>query len=498
MNYQVTFTKENITVSVPEGRTVMEAERMAGLVPDAPCGGQGKCGKCRMRINDIPALACRTEIHSDVKVETEEASGQSSRIMMEGTGREVLFSPGELPADAEHPVLAAVDLGTTSLVVYLMDGVTGEQLSVKSMLNPQRQYGADVVSRCSYALENGAHIIGKCVREGINLLMREAAMECRRSREDIVRIVMVGNACMHHLFLEISTDTLVVAPYKPRVLEAVSVPAAECGIYAHPAALVKWLPNIGGFVGADTVSCILACEMEKRDEITLMVDIGTNGEMVLGNREGLIACSTAAGPAFEGARISCGMRGSEGAIDHVYLENGKLGYHVIGEGEPLGICGSGLLDAAVCFLEMGVIDETGRMNETWYFTRKIYINQKDIRELQLAKAAISAGIRLLCRHRGIQVSQIGELLLAGAFGNYMDPDSACAIGLLPEELKGRVRLIGNAAGEGARIAVLNEGEYRRCDDLMKQTEFLELAMDMEFQDIYVEELEFPEKSGDAQ
>lgn len=496
MNYQITFTKEHISVDVPEGMTVLEAERMAGLVPDAPCGGQGKCGKCRVRIGGTPVLACRTEIHSDMKVETGDALERGSRIMMEGTGREVFLSPGEFPSDVEHPVLAAVDLGTTSLVVYLMDGLTGEKLSVKSMLNPQRQYGADVVSRCSYALENGAHLPAQCVREGINLLMREAALECKRSREDIIRIVMVGNACMHHLFLEIDTDTLVVAPYKPKVLEAVSVPASECGIYAHPSALVKWLPNIGGFVGADTVACILACEMEKREEITLMVDIGTNGEMVLGNREGLVACSTAAGPAFEGARISCGMRGSEGAIDHVYLENGKLKYHVIGEGEPLGICGSGLLDAAACFLEMGVIDETGRMNETWYFTRKIYINQKDIRELQLAKAAISAGIRLLCRHRGIRVNQIGELLLAGAFGNYMNPDSACAIGLLPEELKGRVRLIGNAAGEGARIAVLDEGEYRRCDELMKQTEFLELAMDMEFQDIYVEELEFPEKIGE--
>ena len=324
MNYQLTFTKEQISVSVPEGTTVLEGMRMAGLVPDAPCGGQGKCKKCRVRINGTPALACRTTIYSDMEIETEDTPEKSSLIMMEGAGREVLFSPGELPGEVDSPILAAVDLGSTSLVVYLMDGVTGKQLSVKSMLNPQRQYGADVVSRCSYALENGAHILSRCVREGINLLLREASLACGRSREDIVRIVMVGNACMHHLFLEISTETLVVAPYRPKVLEAVSVSATECGIHAHPAASVKWLPNIGGFVGADTMACILACEMEKREEITLMVDIGTNGEMVLGNREGLIACSTAAGPAFEGARISCGMRGSAGAIDHVYLENGQI------------------------------------------------------------------------------------------------------------------------------------------------------------------------------
>lgn len=269
--------------------------------------------------------------------------------------------------------------------------------------------------------------------------------------------------------------------------------AAGYGLYAHPFAQLWWLPNIGGFVGADTMAGILACEMEKREKVTLLVDIGTNGEMVLGDRHGLIACSTAAGPAFEGAKISCGMRGSQGAIDHVYLEEQKLKYHVIGEGEPLGICGSGLLDAAACFLETGVMDETGKMTEAWYFTPKIYINQKDIRELQLAKAAIAAGIRLLCQYRGIEVDEIQELLLAGAFGNYLNPESACAIGLLPLELKGRIRMVGNVAGEGARIAALNEKEFERCAKLAKHIEFVELATDTGFQDTYVEELEFPEQ-----
>lgn len=489
-SYRVNFAEEHTSVVVQEGMTVMEARRLAGLAPDAPCGGQGKCGKCKILINGKTFLSCQTAVHGDITVETMKET--KNKIMEEGIRRDVTVAPGKIPEEVEMPMLAAVDLGTTSLVVYLMDGKTGEQLSVKSMRNPQQQYGADVVSRCSYALENGGKALASCVREAVNLLLREAALECNRSREDILGVVMVGNSCMHHLFLEIPTDTLVIAPYKPKVLDEVSVSAVSCGIYSHPKAWIKWLPNIGGFVGADTTACILASGMDRSNGITLMVDIGTNGEMVLGNKDGLIACSTAAGPAFEGAKITCGMRGSEGAIDHVYLENGKIKYHVIGEGDPLGICGSGLLDAAACFLEMGVVKESGRMEKSWYFTPKIYINQKDIRELQLAKAAIAAGIRQMCRYRGIEVREIKQLLLAGAFGNYLNPESACAIGLLPAELKDRIRLIGNAAGEGARIAALNEKEYEKCVHLARKTEFIELAMNSEFQDAYVEELSFPE------
>ena len=224
------------------------------------------------------------------------------------------------------------------------------------------------------------------------------------------------------------------------------------------------------------------------------MDIGTNGEIVLGDRQGLMACSTAAGPAFEGAKITCGMRGTEGAIDKVWLENGKLSWHVIGEGEPKGICGSGLLDATACLLRLGKLDETGRMEEqTVSFTEQVYLNQRDIRELQLAKAAICAGIRLLCSHSGIKVDEIDTLLIAGAFGNYMNPASACAIGLLPPELENRILSIGNAAGEGAKMAVLNQEEFKRSSRLSEETRFVELALERNFQDVYVEELLFPEE-----
>lgn len=491
--YQIDFVKEGISVQVEAGTTLLEAQTAAGLVPDAPCGGKGNCKKCKVRVDGQTVLACQTVVQSDLVVDTETEGGHAAQILMQGCERNVAFMPGDLPEDVKHPLLSAVDLGTTSVVVYLLDGLTGTQISVKSMLNPQRQYGADVVARCSYALENGADILSHCARDAVNTLLRETAAYCGRSEKDIVRVVMVGNTCMHHLFLEIPTDSLVLAPYEAKVTEPLRLNASDYGLTVYPSAELWWLSNIGGFVGADTMACILACQPQEQDKVTLLVDIGTNGEMVLGNRQGLTACSTAAGPAFEGAKITCGMRGSEGAIDHVYLENGELKYHVIGDCSPEGICGSGLLDAAACFLKMGVIDESGRMEETWYFTPEVFINQKDVRELQLAKAAIAAGIRLLCKHRDLQIEDIHELLLAGAFGNYLNPDSACAIGLLPSELRDRIRMVGNTAGEGVQIAALNIEEYEKSASLAEKTEFLELALDLEFQDVYVDELEFPEQ-----
>ncbi len=404
---------------------------------------------------------------------------------------QIPYMDPEILEDVRQPLLAAVDLGSTTIVAYLMDGLTGRRLSVRSMLNPQKKYGADVVTRSSYALEHGARILSSCAGEAVNHLLREAARECGRSSEDIVRIVMVGNTCMHHLFLEIPTDTLVVAPHEPRVKEAIKRNALDHGILVHPSAELWWLPNIGGFVGADAVACILSSGICEQEELILLVDIGTNAELVLGSRHRRIACSTAAGPAFEGMKTSCGMRGNAGAINHVSLENGRLSYHVIGETEPVGICGSGLLDAAACLLKTGAMDETGRMEKSWYFTSKVGVSQNDIRELQLAKAAIAAGIRLLCSHYGAGFSDIREVQFAGSFGNDMNPASACAVGLFPAELEDRIRPIGNAAGKGAQRAALNVEEYEICSRMAEETEFLELARDQAFPDAFMEELLFP-------
>lgn len=493
MTYLITFADENVSFRAREGMTLLEAQIEAGLHPDAFCGGRGTCGKCRVTVDGASVLACGTVIDRDMVVYTGKTDREQTQILMKGSGRQIQFSPGDLPGDVEAPLIAAVDIGSTTVVAYLLDGRTGERLGVRSILNPQRQYGGDVVSRCSYALENGAEVLSGCIRRAVNELLRELAVQCGRYSEEIVRIAMVGNSCMHHLFLGISTESLVLAPYTPKVTGALRLKALDYGLHAHPGAELLWLPNIGGFVGSDTVGCILAADLDRREGITLLVDIGTNGEIVLADGGRLTACSTAAGPAFEGAKITCGMRGSAGAIDHVYLEEGKIRYHVIGEGAPVGICGSGLLDAAACFLKAGIVDETGRMAQTYHFTDQVFLNQKDIRELQLAKAAIAAGIQILCRHRGVKPEQADRLLIAGAFGNYLNPKSACAIGMLPRELEEKITSIGNGAGEGASIAAQSRQEFDRSVWLARETEFLELALDPDFQDVYVDELGFPEE-----
>ncbi len=484
---KVIFLKDNLMIEVEEGTTVQEAQIAAGRIPDAVCGGKGTCGKCKVRINGKEVLACRTRIYEDLLVE-------EFTVEMEEAAPELRHFSAEKPEDAPG-YYAAVDVGTTTLAAYLLDAASGEVVETGSMLNPQRKYGADVVERCNHSFTEGKAALSSVIRKAVNQLLEILTARRRASVTEIQRLVMVGNTGMHHLFLELPTEQLALAPYLPHTKSAVRMPACECGIRIAPGAEVLWLPNLGGFVGADTSACILASGIYEAEEMTLLVDIGTNGEMVLGNsKSGLLACAVAAGPAFEGARISCGMRGITGAIDRVFLKENsydqELSYHVIGDKKPVGICGSGLLDAAACLRQKGLIDETGRMEETYYFSEGVYLCQQDIRELQLAKAAVAAGIQILCRQKGITVEQIDRVLLAGAFGNYMNSESACDIGMLPEALRDRIRPIGNAAGEGAVMAAWDLQEFEKIKRIAENVEYLELSTNKEFPYSYIEAMDF--------
>lgn len=428
---------------------------------------------------------------------------------------------------AEDPLyVMAFDIGTTTIVGYLLNAVTGEELAVSSMLNPQSQYGADVIERSNYAIADGVEELSSLVHQALNDLIARAVKKAGIAKEQIYMISVVGNTCMHHLFTGVSPKALVHAPYNPAVSECLILKASDVDIDIFPEGRVMMLPNIAGFVGADTVGVLLSTEFDKQEELSLVIDIGTNGEMVMGNRERHIACSTAAGPAFEGARIACGMRGAKGAIDHAKWENGRFTYSVIGGGKPVGICGSGLMDIVTFMLEKGLMDETGRMlDEDEYETeeaktcaprmirvgsnqmkaflladetesgngQQIYLSQKDIREVQLAKSAMAAGIALMADTLGVEIGDIRKVMIAGAFGNYMEPHSACGIGMIPAELEDRIIPVGNAAGEGARIAALNYEEYKRCQKISTECEFLELATHPDFQDTFVDLMEFPEQ-----
>ncbi|MDY4970871.1 MAG: ASKHA domain-containing protein [Lachnospiraceae bacterium] len=437
-------------------------------------------------------------------------------------GNEIL----DLRAADDPFYVMAFDIGTTTIVGYLLNAVTGEELAVSSMLNPQSEHGADVIERSNYVISNGVEELGALVHEALNELIGQAVKKAGVSREQIYMISVVGNTCMHHLFAGVSPEALVHAPYNPTVSEGLMLKASDLEIGIFPEGKVMLLPNIAGFVGADTVGVLLATEFDELEELSLAIDIGTNGEMVMGNKDRRVACSTAAGPAFEGAKIACGMRGAKGAIDHAGWKDGQFVFSVIGGGKPVGICGSGLMDIITFMLEKGLMDEMGRMLDADEYEteeaescadriirigennmkaflladenesgngRPVYLSQKDIREVQLAKSAMAAGITLMADTLGVEIGDIKKVMIAGAFGNYMEPHSACGIGMIPGELEERIVPVGNAAGEGAKIAALNYEEYKRCEKIAAGCEFLELATHPDFQDTFVDLMEFPEQ-----
>ncbi len=477
--YQITFLPENRTVTVAGG-TVLEAQISAGLQPNAPCGGNGTCGKCKVWTEGREVLACQTIVDRDMTVTL--PGREAAQILTDS-------APLLTAADGTDAYALAVDVGTTSLVAYLLDGRTGALLGQESCLNPQRQYGADVISRIEEALQGGAGALSGCVLEALGELTAALAKKAGIAATDITAAALVGNTAMHHLLLGIDPRPLVTPPYMPRVREAL-----EAEGLLPVSGRLRFLPNIAGFVGGDTVGCMLSTDFDRLTELTLLIDIGTNGEMVLGNQHRRIACSTAAGPAFEGAKISCGMRGAAGAVDHVWLEQGQVRYHVLGETAPQGLCGSGLLDLTAVLLELGLLDESGYLEGKAYtLCDRVTLTQRDVREVQLAKAAIRAGIELLAQTLGVSVGDIRRVYLAGAFGNYLNPASACAIGMIPPQLQEKIEPIGNAAGAGARLCALSKQQYQRSKTLAAGTEFLELAGLSQFQDRYVDALLFSEE-----
>ena len=484
---EITFTiaGREKALHAKAGESWMQALENNGVYLDAPCGGHGSCGKCLLCVNGEEVLACQTKVTpgavltlpADCNVKILSA-GQEKPLKTDGLSRYAL----------------AIDLGTTTIVCCLRDGKTGALLSQGSCLNPQTQYGADVISRIEYARSHGAKILSKCVWEAFEKLAEQCAKDAGIRTGEIDMVCVVGNTAMHHLLLGFDTTPLITPPYMPASCAAIE----RHGISELPAckdAILRVLPNIAGFVGADTVGCLCAAEFDVMEDLTLLIDIGTNGEMVLGSRTRRVACSTAAGPAFEGAKISCGMRGAAGAVDHVRLEHGKVVFHTVGDMPAIGLCGSGLLDLIAALLDAGVIEASGKLTcgERYVLPgTDVFLTQKDIREVQLAKAAIRAGIELLCAHLGVETSDIQTVLLAGAFGNYLDPVSACRIGMLPSELLPKIQGIGNAAGDGAQRCALSRAEFERSQTLAAGTEFLELASKPDFQDRFVDALHFGE------
>lgn len=403
----------------------------------------------------------------------------------------------------------AIDIGTTTVVVYLLDLSRGE-IDVASTMNPQAKRGADIISRIDYASNGGLKELQALIIEEINSLIRQLCERQGIESRDIYDITVVGNTTMLHLFLGVSPQYIAVSPYIPVFNKPILVEAQDLGIDINPNGICYILPSISGYIGADTVGAILSTGLYKKDGVKLVLDIGTNGEIVLKDGDKLFSCSTAAGPAFEGAKITYGMRGARGAIDHVSIDDGDIMVHVIDDVEPIGICGSGLLDAIAVMLELGILDETGRIvkpsgslferfvregSKGLEFVleahnREIPINQRDVRELQLAKGAIRAGIEILLEEAGRTYSDIDTIYLAGAFGTYLNPESAVKIGLLPNISLSKIHSVGNAAGEGAKLALIDKDFRKIAEDISKKVKYIELSSREDFQEKFMNFLYF--------
>jgi len=415
----------------------------------------------------------------------------------------------------------ACDIGTTTIVIYLLDGTNGEIIGTKSDLNAQKPFGADVIARIDFTMNNpkGLDILQEKKISQLNTLIQALLKDNHIKDENLYSITIAGNTTMLHLLAGVNPAGIAAAPFIPAFLKGFSCSFHDLGVFFTDC-LVYFMPSISAYVGADIVAGVLATAMNDKEDLSLLVDLGTNGEIILGNRQGFYSCSTAAGPAFEGAHISCGMGAVSGAINTFEI-NENVEYTVIGDVKPVGICGSAIVDIVSSFLDKGFIDETGRFAEADEINDEtlrelfqkhyngsgqgsfmlvpasqsgtgedVLFTQKDIREVQLAKAAISAGIATLLHDAGKTEENLKHLYIAGGFGNYINKISAAHMGLIPSSLLDRSVSVGNTAGLGAINCSLSEENLTVCEEIVEKTSYIELSDSPWFQQKYMEEMVF--------
>ncbi len=608
----VTFLPWNRTVYALPGTRLVEVAVSAGIVLDMPCGGEGKCGKCRvvahgglgepnaaerqvLGADDLHRgvrLACQAEVLGNATVEVPPSSlltEQHQILTASEVDRQVADDPpvckqyvelqrprrgddrpdwsrlervaGPLETDLEllqamperlrscnfrgtvvragrrlldfepgdttqRHYAVAVDVGTTTLAASLVDVTDGGELAVDAVLNPQTRFGDDVISRIQYAGDDprGLQTLQEAVCRACNDLIERLAEQAGVAAGDIYTATFAGNTTMLHLLCGISPQFLGQVPFVSAIGRGLHLKAADLGLAIHRRAEVYVFPVIGGFVGGDTVAGILATRMAQSREPALLVDIGTNGEIVLNAGGRLVAAATAAGPAFEGARIECGMRAASGAIEKIVVR-GELRYHVIGNQAPAGLCGSALVDLGAELLRHGLLAPDGRFRpedrlpqqtpeslrrrlvehnghralllvpaEQSATGRHIVFTQRDVRQLQLAAGAIRAGVRILLARGGLAATDLESVWVAGGFGNFIRRSNAQRIGLLPPEVpRERIRFVGNTSLAGARLAARSQKLQQLADRLAESTEHVDLSTDPQFRDAFAEAMIFPEQ-----
>jgi uncharacterized 2Fe-2S/4Fe-4S cluster protein (DUF4445 family) len=430
----------------------------------------------------------------------------------------VILRNGEISAilPYEKPALGlAVDVGTTKVAAYLVEITSGETLAKTGAMNPQIAYGEDVISRIAFTIEEkeNENILQNRLVETLNTMVNQLCEEAGVVSSQIIEMVAVGNTAMHHLLAGLPVKQLGLSPYVPAIGEALSIPAAELGLKLADSAYLYMPPNIAGYVGADHVSMVLATQAWKAEGAMLAIDIGTNTEVTLAINGEMYCCSCASGPAFEGAHILNGMRAAPGAIEHVQIRSGEVLYQTIAEKPPVGICGSGILDVIAELNSHGIIDHRGAFDlknplvreragggefllataEQSGHNEDIVVRRSDINEIQLAKAAIRAGIEILLDHAGIDAQGIDQFVIAGAFGTYISPQNAASVGMFPMIAPERYSQVGNAAGVGAKQLLLSADLRQISEDIARKSKYIELTTDPDFQNRFLKYMYFPGK-----
>ncbi|CDZ24385.1 ferredoxin [[Clostridium] cellulosi] len=409
----------------------------------------------------------------------------------------------------------AVDIGTTTVVSFLIDLSSGKIIDKEAETNSQRRYGADVISRIDFTDKNsdGTQILSNLIKNQINGMVDSMCTRSGVKRHNIYEMTVTGNTIMLHFFLGLPTKNIAVAPFTPIITEAVKFRAEEVGIKIN--GIVSVMPGIASYVGGDITAGILACGMMESNKYSLLIDLGTNGEIALGSSQGVTSCAVAAGPAFEGGNIKCGVGGVKGAIYSVDLDKPDI-CKTIGDEQACGICGSGVIDAVSELLKHDIIDYTGRFADKEAISNvdlrdrliednygrqfilaeksqqghPIVITQKDIREVQLAKAAVAAGIQVLLKESDVSCEDIEKVYVAGGFGSYMNIESALNIGLIPSELKDKISFVGNTAGMGAVLYLLSKRYREKAETITRRAAYIELSNKPEFQNFYIENMTF--------
>lgn len=503
----VTITKEGQTKEYAARRgqtilTLLQKNRISGI--EAPCGGMGRCGKCKVEIvGRGEVLACKTLVADGMHI----IIGKEKHAKIAETGQ----CHNQYATDALEETVAACDIGTTTVVCHLIDGISGNIIATESAPNAQKNYGADVVSRIERAGAGELQKLHEVIAGQIETML-EKLCEKSHKKKKIQRLAVAGNTVMCHLFAGISPEAIGVAPFMPEELFGKEYTGSSVGIDCCE--IVNILPCVAGYVGSDITADVLAAVPEDGGQ-WLLLDIGTNGEMLLGNaKDGYVCCATAAGPAFEGAEITMGMPAADGAISSVICKDRSLYVGTIGEKEAVGICGSGLLDALAVFLEAGLMDESGMLMEVEevpdelsgyigtyegqpcvWLSEKVCVTQEDVRNLQLAKAAIAAGIEILLKEKAFGYKDVTGVWLAGGFGSFLNTESAAKIGLIPKELLPVTEAVGNAAGEGAVFAAISKKAREHFLEIQGKMHYLELSMHPAFSDLYMDCIPFTSYSG---